>query len=451
MSEVIKIKKGFDIKLKGEAVQTLTEIPAGHVALKPTDFQGLSLKPAVQEGVMVKAGTPVLFDKIHHEIVITSPVSGVVTAVVRGDKRSLQAIVVSNDGLHDSEDFGKADPAELSREEIISKLLKSGSWPLIRQRPYAIVAGPGEKPAAIYITCFDSAPLAPDMSFIAGRNKEDFRLGIRVLAKLTEGSINLGLAAGHHGNSVFEGIPGVQYHYFRGPHPAGNVGIQIHHVSPVNKGEVLWTLEPQGVVLIGRLFRTGKYDARKIIALTGSELANPSYIQVISGAAVPDMLAHNTLTGNNVRIIGGNVLTGKNIGKEGYLGYYDNQITVIPEGNYSEFFGWALPGLNKLSLSRSFFSWLTPARKYRLNTNLNGGHRAFVITGAFERVFPMKIFPMQLIKAILAEDIELMENLGIYEVAEEDFALVEFVDPSKNEIQSLIRKGLDLVRNEMSE
>ncbi len=342
--------------------------------------------------------------------------------------------------------FGKADPSNTDREAIIEKLLKSGVWPVIRQRPYTIIANPADTPKAVYVSGFDSAPLAPDYSMIVKESISDFQTGIDVLAKLGGQSVQLGLPGG---KNDFPNMSNVDITYFDGPHPAGNVGIQIHKTNPINKGDIVWVVNPQDVIIIGRLFTKGIYDSSIIFPLCGSEVKLPQYYKSYKGASISSIAGKNINTGS-VRFISGNALTGTQIKADGFLGFYQNQFTVIPEGNYSEFLGWALPGLDKFSFSKSFISYLSPDRKHRLDTNFHGSVRAYVMTGKYEKVFPMDIYPMQLIKACLAEKIDLMENLGIYEVDEEDFALIEFIDTSKTDIQHIIRKGLDLIRKEMS-
>lgn len=317
---------------------------------------------------------------------------------------------------------------------------------MIRQRPYTIIANPEDTPKGIYVSGFDTAPLAPDYSMIVKESLDDFQAGMDVLAKLADAPVKLGLPGGI---SDFPNTSNADITYFDGPHPAGNVGIQIHKTDPINKGDIVWVVNIQDVIIIGRLFMKGIYDTTIIIPLCGSEVKSPKYYKTYKGVSVRAIAKDNIQEGV-VRFISGNALTGTQIKSDGFLGFYQNQFTILPEGNYFEFFGWALPGLNKFSFSKSFFSWLNPNRKYRLDTNFHGAERAYVMTGQYEKVFPMDIFPMQLIKACLAENIELMENLGIYEVDEEDFALVEFIDTSKTEIQQIIRKGLDLIRKEMS-
>jgi Na+-transporting NADH:ubiquinone oxidoreductase subunit A len=446
MANTIRIKKGLNINLIGAAKKEISAVEAGYYAIKPTDFLGVFPRLSVKEGDTVKAGTPLFIDKYRENIIFTSPVSGVIEEISRGDKRVLEEIRIKADATLQYEDFGKADPSKTDREAIIEKLLKSGVWPVIRQRPFSIIANPADAPKGIYVSGFDSAPLAPDYSMIVTESIADFQAGIDVLSKLAGSPVKLGLPGG---KSQFPKVSNADITYFEGPHPAGNVGIQIHNTKPVNKGDIVWVVNAQDVIIIGRLFSKGIYDTTILVPLTGSEVKNPKYFRLRKGASVRSLLKDNINEGS-VRVISGNVLTGTRIKPDGYLGFYQNQFTVIPEGNYHEFFGWALPGFGKFSFSKSFFSWLTPNREYRLDTNFHGGERAFVMTGKYEQVLPMDIYPMQLIKACLAENIEMMENLGIYEVDEEDFALVEFIDTSKSEIQHIIRKGLDLIRKEMS-
>ncbi|MGM0566459.1 MAG: Na(+)-translocating NADH-quinone reductase subunit A [Bacteroidota bacterium] len=451
MSETIKLKRGLDIKLQGEADKVFIPLRTRKFALKPTDFVGLRYaKLLVNEGDEVKVGTQLCYDKYRENIPFTSPVSGKVVGIKRGPKRILEEIQIESDDKGESIDFGSADPNSLSAEEVTKKLLDSGVWAGIRQRPYSVVADPEEKPKAIFISGFNSAPLAPDQDMIVHGKGKEFQTGLDALAKLTEGKIHLSLSAQSKASEVFTNAKKVELHYFNGPHPAGNVGIQIHHIDPLNKGEVVWYLNPQQVLTIGRLFLEGKYNPERIVALTGSEIKKTGYFKTIIGASIEEMVKNNT-TNETLRYISGNVLTGRKIRKDGYIGYYDDQVTVIPEGNYYEFFGWAKPGLNKFSVSRTFLStWFKPSQKHRLDTNMHGGERAYVMTGEYESVIPMDIYPVQLVKAIMIEDIDLMENLGIYEVDEEDFALAEVICTSKIDVQDLIRKGLDLMRSEMS-
>ena len=451
MSDTIKIKRGVDIKLQGPAEQVYAnaEFPETF-ALKPTDFPGIRLKLSVKEGDEVMAGSPILFNKDRKELQFTSPVSGEVVEIVRGAKRKLLEVRILADKEIRYKDFGSADPETLDAESIRTKLMNSGCWPLIRQRPYNVVANPDHQPKAIFISCFDTAPLAADIDFCVHGQEKEFQTGINALRKLTGAKIHLGTDANSSPSPVFANCKGVEIHRFKGPHPAGNVGVQIHHVDPINKGEHVWTLNPQEVIIIGRLFLSGKFDAQKNIALAGSEVKKPRYYKSIIGASVKNILAGNTSDGNN-RVISGNVLTGTKINPDGYLGYYQNQVTVIPEGGEDQFFGWITPNIEKFSISRTLFSWMFPMKTYKLDASMNGEERAYVISGEYERVFPFKIYPVQLIKAILVTDVEAMENLGMYEVVEEDFALCEVICTSKMPVQQIVRDGLDLMLKELGD
>ncbi len=449
MSKVIKLKKGLDIQIKGQPANILEHISRPETfAIKPADFQGLVPKLTVAVGDKVKAGTPLFFDKYHPEVQYVSPVSGEVTAINRGERRRILEVVVKSERENLSEDFLKADPLNLSIDVIKAELLKSGIWPAIKSRPFGIVAHPTDQPKAIFISCFDSSPLAPDYDFVFKDNVNAWQTGINALSKLTTGKINLGLSAKKE-NTIFSQTKGVEFTSFNGPHPAGNVGIQIHAVSPLNKGEIAWTIQPQDVIMIGRLFLTGKYDSSRIIALSGSEVLEPKYFQYWLGGSLT-VLLKGKHSKENVRIISGNVLTGTAVPANGYLGFYDTMITVIPEGNYYEMFGWALPGFGKYSPSHAFFSWLgSKKNKYVLDANMHGEERAFVLSGEYEKVLPMDILPVYLIKAILANDIDAMEQLGIYEVIEEDLAICEYICTSKIKVQSVLRKGINSMIKEL--
>jgi len=447
MSRTIRLKKGLNIPIKGAAEKILAgELNPVRYGVRPVDFPGLIPKLEVKPGDKVKAGTPLFHDKIRAEIKFTSPVSGTVLSVERGDRRKMLEVIVERSG-DDHIDFGKADTESLSREKIKELLLASGLWPAVIQRPYHVVAKPAYVPKSIFVSGFDTAPLAPDYEFITKNSPVSlFNTGIRAVSKLTDGKVNLVLNVP---GSSLSSTPGVEISYISGPHPAGNTGVHIHHLDPVNKGEVVWYINLQDVIAIGRLFAEGIYKPERIVALAGSEVLHPQYYKVLSGSSIAPLVKDNVKPGN-LRYISGNVLTGTKIPSDGFLGYYDSQVTVIPEGDYYEFFGWAAPGANKYSFYKTFMSSLMPGKDYRLDTNFHGGERAFVLTGNYEKVVPMDIYPMQLLKAMLAGDIDMMENLGVYEVAEEDLALCEFICPSKIEIQSIVRKGLDLMMKEMS-
>ncbi len=449
MSKVIKIKQGLDIKLKGAAEKIISTAELTDTyAVKPPDFPGVTPKITAKPGEKVKAGTTLFFDKGQPEVKFSSPVSGVVQAVIRGERRRILEVVIDAEKETRYEDFGAADPASLQPEEIRQKIMNAGLWPAIRQRPYAVIARTGKEPRDIFISGFETAPLAPDMDYALKGLAAEFQAGIDALRKLTAGKVHLSLNAMYPPADTFTGAKGVELHYFKGPHPAGNPGIQINRISPVNKGETVWVIQPQDVITIGRLFIKGIYDASRVIAVTGSEITKPRYYKVLSGTSIEPFVKDNVNAGD-LRYISGNVLTGAKINKVGYLGFYDSQVTVIPEGKYYEMFGWALPGFRKFSVSRSFWSWLPGQKRYTIDTNLKGGVRPFILTGEYEKVMPMDLYPMHLLKAIMVEDIEKMEQLGIYEVAEEDFSLCEFICPSKIEIQSIIRQGMDLMMKEM--
>lgn len=452
MPKVVKIKRGLDIHLKGKAALALAEPQlSGLFAIKPPDFKGLDMRVLVKPGEEVKTGTPVLADKFHPEIVLVSPVAGTVYAVNRGERRKLLEVVVQSSGGSESVTLAKGDPESMETGMIHDQILNAGLWPSIIQRPFGIVANPDVAPRDIFISCFDSSPLAPDYGFILQNDGKAFAEGIKALRKLTSGRVCLSLPPGEEGSAVFAHLPGVEYVVFSGPHPSGNVGVQIHHLAPVNKGEIIWTITPQFVALIGRTFIQGKPDFSWTVAVAGSLVRNPQYSKVITGVQVSTLLSGN-LTDSELppRIISGTVLTGTRIEPDGFLGYYDSLISVIPEGKYFDLFGWVLPGLNKYSMSRTFLSSFLPKKEWDLDTNLKGGQRAFVMTGQYEKVLPMDIYPVHLLKAILVEDIDKMEQLGIYEVIEEDMALCEVVCTSKTDVQEILRKGLDLIRKEMS-
>lgn len=448
MPKTIKITKGLDIKLKGAADKTLSVIQPKSFAIKPADFIGVFPRLLVKEGDEVQAGTPIFIDKFRENIVFTSQHSGRVIEIKRGDKRVLQEIRIEADSANKQIDFVPANPESQTREQLKEKLLKSGLWTLIRQRPYNVIANPDNTPKAIFISAFDSAPLAADYDFVIKGKGEDFQTGLNVLKGLTDGKVYLNVGQDTKAPE-FLNAKNVEITLFLGPHPAGNVGTQIHFIDPINKGEVIWIIKAQDVATIGFLFNKGVINPEIIVALTGSEVIKTGYFKTIRGGCIKKMVESN-VSNNELRYISGNVLTGTKIRPDNYLDYYDSTVTVIKEGNYHEFLGWALPGFGKFSTSRSFPAFLTPNKSYALDTNLHGGERAFVMTGKFEQVFPMDILPLQLIKAIIFEDIDLMENLGIYEVEPEDFALVEFIDTSKTNIQAMVRKGLEIMRKEMN-
>lgn len=449
MSKHFKFKRGLDIRLKGTAEAVLKDAPVfGTVALKPTDFFGLVPKLSVKADAQVKAGDALFFDKYHPEILFTSPVSGTVKAINRGERRRILEIVVEPDGKNEFRVFPVADPFTLPKEEIIRLLLESGLWPNIVQRPYGILANPAITPKHIFISGFDSAPLAPDYEFIFKNDQAALQTGINALSKLTNGVVYLGISPKQN-NGVFASLKNVMINMFEGPHPAGNAGVHIHHVSPLFKGDTIWTVSPQAVVFIGRLFLEGKLDVTKTIALAGSEVKTPQYYKTILGAELTNLLNHTTKKETRERYISGNVLTGKKIDPDDYLGFFDQMITVIPEGDEYELLGWALPGKDKFSASKTFLSSLFSKKEYVLSANMHGGERAFVLTGQYEQFLPMDLLPVYLLKAVLANDIDRMEQLGIYEVIEEDLALCEYADTSKIKVQEILREGLNTMMKEV--
>ncbi len=450
MPRNIKLKKGLDIKLKGKAEKIIVDSKSTDVyTVRPDDFTGVVPKLKVKEGDKVKAGSPVFYHKDIPEILFTSPVSGEIISINRGERRKILDIEIKADKEIEFVDFKKEDNNSLSKEQIIEKMLASGVWPFIKQRPYAVIANPKDTPKSIFISGFDSSPLAPDVEYTIQHEEKNFQTGIDILSKLTTGKINLTVNGKYPVAKIYSNTKGVEINSITGKHPAGNVGIQIHHLEPINKGDIVWTINPHDIVIIGKLFNEGIFDASRLIALTGSEVNDPKYYRTRIGASI-NSITDGNISDGDLRYISGNVLTGLNIKKTQGLGFYNNQITVIPEGKYFEFVGWALPGFKKYSATRSFFSSLLPKKEYVLDTNLHGGNRAFVMTGEYEKVLPMDIYPQFLLKSILIEDIDKMEQLGIYEVAEEDFALCEYICTSKTEVQQILRDGIELMIKEMS-
>jgi Na+-transporting NADH:ubiquinone oxidoreductase subunit A len=448
MSTDIKIKKGLNIKLQGEAKKEIVSASRSKIyTVYPTDFHGIIPKLSVKVGQKLKAGDAIFYSKVNETMKFVSPVSGEITEIIRGEKRKVLAITIKANAKDSYKDFGIKTPNKLAEPQIKQHLLESGCWTFIKQRPYDVIANPDHAPKAIFVSGFDSAPLAADLAFTLQGKETEFQAGIDALTKLTEGKVHLSV---NNTKSFLNDIKGVSIHKVSGPHPAGNVGTQINKINPVNKGEVVWTVNAQDVAIIGHLFLTGNYNAERTIALVGSQIENPKYYNIIIGASIADLLKDANLNSDNNRIISGNVLTGKNIGVNGSLRHYNSTVTAIKEGDDYELFGWMKPVFNKVSTTKALtFSWMFPKKKFDLDTNTNGEHRAFVLTGAYEEVFPLDIFPMQILKSCLYRDLDEMEALGMYEVAPEDFALTEFVCVSKQPHQDIIRKGLDLMLKEI--
>ncbi len=450
MSKDIRIKKGLDIKLKGEAEKTIeTAVLSNFYVLRPEDFHGVIPKLISKVGTKVKAGEAVFYDKSDENIKFVSPVAGEVIEISRGAKRKILEIKIQADKTQTFQENKKIDVSKASAEDIKSLLLASGCWPFVKQRPYDVIANPEASPKAIFISGYASAPLAADLDFTLQGKESELQAAVTALGKLTDGAVHV--SVGKNTSSPLAGLSGVTLHNVSGPHPSGNVGTLINKVDPINKGETAWTVGAQDLVIIGELLLTGKFNAERVVALAGSEIKAPRYFVTKIGSEVSTMIYDKGVEKDaNARIISGNVLSGKEIKPDGYLDFYSNVITVIPEGDDYEFFGWNKPVFNKVSTSRALtFSWLSPKKVYDLNTNTNGEHRAFVTTGTYEEVFPLDIYPMQILKACMYKDLDEMEALGMYEVAPEDFALTEFVCVSKQPHQKIIREGLDLMLKEI--
>jgi Na+-transporting NADH:ubiquinone oxidoreductase subunit A len=450
MSNDIKIKKGLNINLKGDAEKTTENaIISNYCTIRPEDFHSIIPKLVAKEGTKVKAGETVFYNKDAEDMKFVSPVSGEVVEVARGERRRIMAIKIQADKEQTYVDFGKFNLDAADADKVKAHLLASGCWPFIKQRPYDVIANPNKSPKAIFVSGYASAPLAADYDYVLQGKETEMQAAITALGKLTEGQVHV--SVGKNSNSPLAGLSGITLHKVSGPHPSGNVGTQINKIDPINKGEVVWTINPQDLVVIGELLLTGKFNAERIVALVGSSVKKPRYFKTKIGSEIATMVYDNGVDKDgNDRIISGNVLSGKQIKPDGALDYYSNTVTVIPEGDDYEFFGWNKPVFNKISTSRAMtFSWLNPKKKYDLNTNTNGEHRAFVVTGSYEEVFPLDIYPMQILKACMYQDLDEMEALGMYEVAPEDFALTEFICVSKQPHQKIIRQGLDLMLKEI--
>lgn len=448
MANVIKLRKGLDINLKGKAAAEVMAVKEpGFYALCPDDFTGVTPKVVVKEQEYVMAGGPLFIDKNHPEVKFVSPVSGVVTCVERGARRKVLSITVEAAAEQDFEEFGKKNVAQLDGAAVKEALLNAGMFAFIKQRPYDVVADPTIAPNAIFVSAFDSNPLAPDFEVALKGEEANFQTGLDALAKMAKTYLNVSV---NQKSSALTQAKNVTVTAFDGPHPAGNVGVQINHIAPINKGETVWTIDPQAVIFIGRLFNTGRVDLTRTVAITGSEVKKPAYCKLKVGALLTDVLADNVNKDKELRYISGNPLTGKQISANGFLGAFHSQVTVIPEGNdVHEMLGWIMPRFNQFSVSHSYFSWLMGKKEYTLDARVKGGERHMIMANEYDKVLPMDIMPEYLIKAIIAGDIDRMEQLGIYEVAPEDFALCEFVCSSKMELQRIVREGLDMLRREM--
>ena len=450
MSNNIRLKKGLDIPVAGQAALQCERTVIGDVvAVSGCEFRALVPRLLVKEGDSVLCGTPVLADKKRPEILFTSPVSGTVKAVVRGEKRKLIEVQIQTDGQQAAIDFGKKDIDALSAAEVKDALLQSGLWPSFVQRPYGIIANPEDTPDAIFVSAFSTAPLAADIDFCCKDEVKNIQAGIDAVRKLSAKGVVVSYRK--DGKSPLEKLENVQKFYFEGKHPAGNVGVQIHHLRPIHKGDVVWTITPMMLAAIGKLFLTGKVDMMRKVVVSGPAALYPAYINTVPGVKMKELQSFFGATPERVRIISGDLLSGKTVGFEGSLGFKDNQVSLILEGDEYEMFGWAKPiRMSQFSTSKTYFSWLTPWKKYEMDTNLHGGERAFVVSDVYGKVLPMNLFPVYLAKACLAGDIEKMEKYGILEVLEEDLALCEYVCPSKIDIQAILSDGIDLMLKEMA-
>ena len=458
IEHVIRLHKGLDINLKGKAEEKKIQLKSnGKFALVPDDFTGVIPKVVVKEGDHVKAGDALFINKQYPDVKFASPVSGTVKAVVRGERRKVLCVQVDADQQQEFVDFGRKDVAALDGKAVIRQLLDAGLFGYIDQLPYAVSTNPETQPKAIFVSALRDKPLAADFQFEVKGQEKDFVTGIQALSKIAKTYVGLGIQPDFQAEIRKQGIEEyATLNIFDGPCPAGNVGVQVNHVNPVNKGEVVWTIgDPTVVLFIGRLFNTGKVDLRRTVALCGSEVKAPAYVDMLVGEELSTLLANSYDAQKNVRIINGNVLTGKPTTKDGYLGAHASEVTVIPEGNDAdEVLGWILPRLKQFSVSRSYFSWLQnlwccgKKKQYVLDARIKGGERHMIMSGEYDKVLPMDIYGEYLIKAIIAGDIDRQEALGIYEVSPEDFALAEFVDSSKLELQRIVREGLNILRKE---
>ena len=449
MSQDIRIKKGLDLNLVGVAEQTFhKEVASSTFGFYLDDFHTLTPKLHLKEGAEVKAGEPLFYDKNNPDIQFVSPVSGELVTIERGERRKILSIRLLADKEQEYLKHPKLSLNEASREELLKYLLATGLWPFIKQRPFDLIADPKQTPKAIFVSGLNTGPLNTDLDFVLKGSEDKLQAALSALKKLTPGSVHVTVASKK--NSVFSTLEDIELHQINQLHPAGLVGTQIAQIDPINKGEVVWVVGAQDLVIMGELLLTGQFNATRSIAVAGSRITSPKYIKTKIGAELgPILEAIGVQEGDN-RFIAGDVLTGAQVKPNEHLRYYATQLTVIPEGNDYEFFGWNKPVFDKVSPTRALtFSWLSKNKAYDLDTNTNGEHRAFVVTGSYEEVFPLDIYPMQLLKACMVKDLDEMEQLGLYEVAPEDFSLTEFICISKQSHQAIIREGLDVLKQEL--
>lgn len=449
MAKVIKLRKGLDVNLKGKPAKDLISVQStGLFAMLPDDFNGMKPKVLVKEGDSVKVGDALFVDKNLPEVKFVAPVSGKVALVERGERRKVLSVRIEADEKQQYVDFGKKDLAQMTGDAVKETLLETGLFAFFKQRPYDVTANPSDAPKAIFVSAFNSMPLSADFEYVLYGREADFQTGLDALSKLAP--THLGVHKNQTAPALKE-AKNVEVTVYDGAAPAGNVGVHINHVAPINKGEVVWTIGAEEVIFIGHLFNTGQLDFTRVIAFAGSEVNTPAYCKMVVGQQLTTLVNGNVSTDKNIRIINGNVMTGVKTTADGFLGAHTTEVNVIPEGDdVHEMFGWIMPRFNEYSTSRSYLSSLMCKKEFKLDARIKGGERHMIMSGEYDKVFPMDIFPEQLIKAIITGDIDRMEALGIYEVAPEDFAICEFVDSSKLELQRIVREGLDMLRKEMA-
>lgn len=449
MADVIKLRKGLDINLKGKASKdvVLQVEQANEFALVPGAFIGVTPKVIVHEGDHVNAGDALFVNKACPEVKFASPVSGTVSAILRGERRKVLCVKVTPDSEQTATDFGKKNVHALDGEAVKQALLEAGLFGYINQLPYAVSTTPDTKPKAIFVSALRDMPLAADFEVELKDCEEAFQTGLTALSKIAKTYLSIGVE--QHCNALDE-AKDVEIYVFDGPCPAGNVGVQVNNINPVNKGEVVWTVDPAAVIFFGRLFLTGKVDLHKKVAVAGSEIKTPGYANVLVGTPLSAFINAQLKAADHVRLINGNPLTGVKTSVSDYVGGHTSEVTAIPEGDdKDELLGWILPRTSQFSTSRSYLSWLFGKKKeYDLDARIKGGERHMIMSGEYDKVLPMDIYGEYLIKAIIAGDIDKQEQLGIYEVSPEDFAVAEFVDSSKLELQKIVRQGLDTLRKE---
>jgi len=449
MANVIKLRKGLDIRLQGRAEEQKIQLKSnGSYALVPDDFEGITPKVVVKEGDHVRAGDALFVNKQYPEVSFASPVSGKVTAVERGERRKVLCVKVEADAKQEYVDFGKKDVAKMDGKAVVEVLLQAGIFGYINQLPYAVSTTPSTMPKAIFVSALRDKPLACNFDYEVKGQEQDFVTGVQALAKIAKTYVGIGKLSSL--DAQLSALSNVEVNVFDGPCPAGNVGVQVNHLDPVNKGEVVWTIgDPTVVLFIGRLLNTGKVDLRRTVALCGSEVKKPVHVDMLVGEELSTLLSNSYDAAHHVRIINGNVLTGRQTSKDGFLGAHSSEVTVIPEGDDAdEMLGWIMPRLNQFSVNRSYFSWLCGKKEFQADARIKGGERHIIMSGEYDKVLPMDIYGEYLIKAIITGDIDRQEQLGIYEISPEDFALAEFVDSSKLELQRIVREGLNILRKE---